>query len=42
MNAASQIMEALARLPAYLGGHVAVSLTALLIGLAISLPLAIA
>jgi osmoprotectant transport system permease protein len=42
MNAVSAIAEALARLPAYLGGHVAVSLTALLIGLAISLPLAIA
>jgi osmoprotectant transport system permease protein len=34
--------EALARLPAYLGGHVAVSVTALLLGLAISLPLAFA
>jgi osmoprotectant transport system permease protein len=42
MNAAAAIAEAFARLPAYLGGHVAVSLTALLIGLAISLPLAIA
>jgi len=38
MNA--QLGEALARLPAYLGGHVAVSVTALLLGLAISLPLA--
>src|SRR6201989_3168886 len=38
----SQFDEALARLPAYLGGHVAVSVTALLIGLAISLPLAFA
>src|SRR3954471_2333424 len=42
MNATATIAEAFARLPAYLGGHVAVSLTALLIGLAISLPLAIA
>jgi osmoprotectant transport system permease protein len=41
MNAAP-IAEALARLPAYLGGHVAVSVTALLLGLAISLPLAFA
>jgi osmoprotectant transport system permease protein len=36
----SQIAEAFARLPAYLSGHVAVSLTALALGLAISLPLA--
>ena len=36
-----QLTEAFARLPAYLGGHVAVSVTALLIGLAISLPLAL-
>jgi osmoprotectant transport system permease protein len=36
-----QLAEAFARLPAYLGGHVAVSVTALLIGLAISLPLAL-
>jgi osmoprotectant transport system permease protein len=42
MNAAPQIAEALARLPAYLGGHVAVSVSALLLGLAISLPLAFA
>jgi len=42
MNAAAQIAEAFARLPAYLGGHVAVSVTALLLGLAISLPLAFA
>ena len=42
MNAAPQIAEAFARLPAYLGGHVAVSVTALLLGLAISLPLAFA
>src|SRR6185369_11426049 len=36
-----QLAEALARLPAYLGGHVAVSVTALLLGLTISLPLAL-
>jgi osmoprotectant transport system permease protein len=42
MNAASPIAEAFARLPAYLGGHVTVSVTALLLGLAISLPLAFA
>jgi osmoprotectant transport system permease protein len=36
-----QLTEALGRLPAYLGGHVAVSVTALLLGLAISLPLAL-
>jgi osmoprotectant transport system permease protein len=42
MNAAPQIAEALARLPAYLGGHVAVSVSALLLGLAISLPIAFA
>ena len=36
-----QIAEALARLPSYLGGHVAVSVTALALGLAISLPLAL-
>jgi osmoprotectant transport system substrate-binding protein/osmoprotectant transport system permease protein len=40
MNA--QFDEALEQLPAYLGGHVAVSVTALLIGLASSLPLALA
>jgi osmoprotectant transport system permease protein len=40
MQFSSQIAEALARLPAYLGGHVAVSVTALVLGLAISLPLA--
>jgi len=33
--------EALARLPDYLGGHVLVSLTALVLGLAVSLPLAL-
>jgi osmoprotectant transport system permease protein len=37
----SQFAEAFARLPDYLGGHVLVSLTALALGLAISLPLAI-
>jgi len=37
----SQLAEALARLPAYLVGHVAVSVTALILGLAISLPLAL-
>jgi osmoprotectant transport system permease protein len=36
-----QIAEAVARLPDYLGGHVAVSLTALALGLAVSLPLAL-
>lgn len=33
--------EALARLPDYLGGHVLVSVTALVLGLAVSLPLAL-
>ena len=37
-----QIADAFARLPDYLGGHVAVSLTALALGLAVSLPLAFA
>ena len=37
-----QIADAFARLPDYLGGHVAVSLTALALGLAVSLPLALA
>ena len=36
-----QIADAFARLPDYLGGHVAVSLTALALGLAVSLPLAL-
>src|SRR6476469_3204817 len=36
-----QLAEAFARLPTYLGGHVAVSATALILGLAISLPLAL-
>jgi osmoprotectant transport system substrate-binding protein/osmoprotectant transport system permease protein len=37
-----RIAEALARLPAYLGGHVLVSMSALILGLAVSLPLALA
>jgi len=37
----SQFAEALARLPDYLGSHVLVSLTALALGLGVSLPLAI-
>jgi osmoprotectant transport system permease protein len=36
------LSEALARLPSYLGGHVLVSVSALLLGLAASLPLAFA
>src|SRR6476661_954458 len=36
-----QIADAFARLPDYLGGHVLVSLTALALGLAISMPLAL-
>src|SRR5688572_1430022 len=36
----SQLAEAVVRLPAYLGGHAAVSVTALILGLAASLPLA--
>ena len=36
-----RIADALARLPDYLGGHVLVSMTALVLGLAISLPLAL-
>ena len=36
-----QIADAFARLPDYLGGHVTVSLTALALGLAVSLPLAL-
>jgi osmoprotectant transport system permease protein len=38
----AQIADAWARLPDYLGGHVLVSLTALALGLAVSLPLALA
>jgi osmoprotectant transport system permease protein len=37
----TRIAEALARLPDYLGGHVLVSLTALALGLGVSLPLAL-
>jgi osmoprotectant transport system permease protein len=37
-----RILEALARLPDYLGSHVLVSVTALALGLAVSLPLALA
>jgi len=36
-----RVAEALARLPDYLGGHVLVSVTALVIGLGVSLPLAV-
>lgn len=42
MNLDPRFYEALARLPDYLGSHVLVSVTALALGLAISLPLAIA
>ena len=42
MTTDSRLAEAFARLPDYLGSHVLVSLTALAIGLGISLPLAIA
>ena len=38
----ARIVDAIARLPDYFGSHVRVSLTALLLGLVISLPLAIA
>jgi len=41
MNIDSRLAEAWARLPDYLGSHVLVSITALAIGLGISLPLAI-
>ena len=41
MNIDSRLAEAFARLPDYLGGHVLVSLTALALGLGVSLPLAI-
>src|SRR5690606_15197706 len=37
-----RVAEALARLPDYLGSHVLVSLTALALGLIVSLPLAVA
>jgi osmoprotectant transport system permease protein len=42
MTLDARLADALARLPDYLGSHVLVSLTALAIGLGISLPLAIA
>ena len=42
MNTDARLADALARLPDYLGSHVLVSITALAIGLGISLPLAIA
>ena len=41
MNIDSRLADAWARLPDYLGSHVLVSITALAIGLGISLPLAI-
>lgn len=41
MNFDPRVQEAFARLPDYLGSHVLVSVTALLLGLAISLPLAV-
>jgi osmoprotectant transport system permease protein len=41
MNLDPRFAEAFARLPEYLGGHVLVSVTALALGLAVSLPLAI-
>ena len=42
MTTDSRLAEAFARLPDYLGSHVLVSITALAIGLGVSLPLAIA
>jgi osmoprotectant transport system permease protein len=42
MNFDARLTDALARLPDYLGSHVLVSITALALGLSISLPLAIA
>jgi len=41
MNLDARLTDALARLPDYLGGHVRVSLTALALGIALSLPLAL-
>ena len=38
----ARLADAWARLPDYLGGHVLVSLTALAIGIGISLPVAVA
>ncbi|MBV9347885.1 MAG: ABC transporter permease/substrate-binding protein [Pseudolabrys sp.] len=42
MESATQLSEALARLPDYLAGHVLVSLAALALGLTVSLPLGVA
>jgi osmoprotectant transport system permease protein len=42
MSLDPRIAEALARLPAYLGGHVLVSILALVLGLGVSFPLALA
>src|SRR5450755_2387783 len=42
MNTDTRLADAFARLPDYLGSHVLVSITALAIGLGVSLPLAIA
>lgn len=42
MNLDPRVADALARLPDYLGSHVLVSVTALALGLAVSLPLALA
>ena len=42
MTSDPRLAEALARLPDYLGSHVLVSITALALGLGVSLPLAIA
>src|SRR5581483_5933886 len=42
MSLDSRLADALARLPDYLGSHVLVSVAAIVLGLAISLPLAIA
>src|SRR3569833_4176592 len=41
MSLEAHLADAFARLPEYLGGHVLVSLTALALGLGISLPVAI-
>src|ERR1700724_4085200 len=38
----ARLSEALARLPDYLGGHVRVSMAALALGIALSIPLALA
>src|SRR5262249_19042357 len=42
MSLDPRVAEALARLPAYLGGHVLVSILALVLGLGVSFPLALA